>query len=78
LQKGLYHQRSLNKLQLKKILDEDGSYSDYLRDVFPKYYDKSFLTVKKGNGKDFVFFKYSTNSGKFDVEKEKKDLESEE
>jgi hypothetical protein len=43
----------------------------------PKYYDKSFLPVKKGNNKDFVFFKYSTNNGKVD-HNEKEDLESEE
>jgi hypothetical protein len=65
-------QQFLNKPHVKKVIDEDVSYSDDLRDGFPKYYDKSFLPVKKGNSKDFVFFKYSTNN-----EKEKEDLESE-
>jgi hypothetical protein len=66
-------QQSLNKSRDKKIKDEDVSYTDDLRDVFPKYYNKSFLPVKKGDSKDFVFFKYSTNN-----ENEKECLESEE
>jgi hypothetical protein len=73
LQKQLNHKKSFIKPQLKKIIDEDVSYTDDLRDVFPKYYDKPFLPIKKGDSKDFVFFKYSTNN-----EKEKEDLESEE
>jgi hypothetical protein len=70
--------KSLNKPQVKKIIDEDVSYTDDLRDVFSKYYDKSFKPVKKDNSKDFVFFNYSTNNGKIDVDNEKEDLESEE
>jgi hypothetical protein len=46
--------------------------------VFPKYFEKSFLSVKKGDGKDFVFFKYSANNGNVDDENEKEDFESEE
>jgi hypothetical protein len=60
----------------KKIKDEDVSYTDDLRDVFPKYYDKSFKPVKKDNSKDFVFFKYSTNNGNIDNDNENEDLES--
>jgi hypothetical protein len=41
------HQRSLNKPHVKKIIYEDVSYTDDLLDFFPKYYDKSFLPVKK-------------------------------
>jgi hypothetical protein len=77
LQQEQKEQRSLNKHKVKKIIDEDISYTDDLHDEFPKYYDKSFLPVKKGNSKDFVFFKYSTNNGNVD-ENEKEDLESEE
>jgi alpha-D-ribose 1-methylphosphonate 5-triphosphate synthase subunit PhnI len=57
-QKEQKEQQSLNKSHVKKIIDEDVLYTDDLRDVFPKYYDKSFLSVKKDNSKDFVFFKY--------------------
>jgi hypothetical protein len=73
LQQELNHQRSFIKPQLNKIIDEDVSYTDDIRDVFPKYYDKSFLPVKKEDSKDFVFFKYSTNN-----ENKKEDLEFEE
>jgi hypothetical protein len=64
----------VNKSHGKKIEDEN----DDLRDVFPKYYDKSFKPVKKDNSKDFIFFKYSTNNGNVDNDNEKEDLESEE
>jgi hypothetical protein len=77
LQQEQKEQQSLNKLHVKKIKDEDVSYTDNLRDVFPKYYNKSFKPVKKGNSKDFVFFEYSTNDQIFD-DSEKEDLESEE
>jgi hypothetical protein len=46
--------------------------------MFPKYYDKSFKPVKKGDSKDFVFLKYSTNNGMIDDDSEKEDVESEE
>jgi hypothetical protein len=78
LQREQKEQQSLNKHYVKKIIDEDVSYTNDLRDVFPKYYDKSFKPVKKGSSKDFVFFKYSTNNGKVDDDNEKEDLESEE
>jgi hypothetical protein len=67
----------LNKSQIKKIKDENDSYTDDLRDVFPKYYNKSFKPVRKGDSKNFVFFKYSTNDRIID-NSEKEDLESEE
>jgi hypothetical protein len=67
----------LNKSQIKKIENENDSYTDDLRDVFPKYYNKSFKLVRKGDSKDFVYFKYSTNDQIID-ECEKEDLESEE
>jgi hypothetical protein len=74
---GADHQRSHNKPQVKKIIDEYISYTNDIYDVFPKYYDKSFLPVRKGACKDFVFFKYSTYDWKSDVNK-KEDLEFEE
>jgi hypothetical protein len=77
LQQEQKEQQSLNKSRFKKIKDEDVSYTDDLRDVFLKYYDKSFKPVKKWNSKDFVFFKYSTDNGN-DNDNEKEDLESEE
>jgi hypothetical protein len=78
LQQEQKEQQSLNKSRIKKIEDENVSYTDDLRDIFPKYYDKSFKPVKKGRSKDFVFFKYSTNNGNVDNDNEKEDLESEE
>jgi hypothetical protein len=76
LQQQLNHQRSI--INLKKIRDEDVSCTDDLRDVFPNYYDKPFLPFKKGDRKDFIFFKYSTNNGKVDDYNEKEEFESEE
>jgi hypothetical protein len=73
LQQELNHQRSIVKPQLKKIIDEDVSYTNDIRDVLPNYYDKSFKPVKKYNNKNFIFFKYSTNN-----DNEKEDLQSEE
>jgi hypothetical protein len=78
LQREQKEQELLNKSRIKKIEDENVSYTDDLHDVFPKYYDKSFKPVKKDNSKDFVFFKYSTNNGNIDNDNEKEDLESEE
>jgi hypothetical protein len=74
LQQEQKEQRLLIKPQLKKIIDEDVSCTDDLRDVFPKYYDKSFLPVKKGDSKNFVFFKYSTNNGNVDMIMKNKNL----
>jgi hypothetical protein len=65
------NKRVFCNVKKKKIENENNSYTDDLRDVFPKYYHKSFLPVKKGNSRDFVFFKYSTNN-----DNEKEDLES--
>jgi hypothetical protein len=76
LQREQKEQQLLNKSRIKKIEDEDVSYTDDLRDVFPKYYDKYFKPIKKDNSKDFVFFKYSTNNGNVDNNNEKEDLES--
>jgi hypothetical protein len=67
-----------NNHSIKKIKDKDVLYTDDLRNVLPKYYDKSNKPVKKGSSKDFVFFKYSTNNGNIDDDSEKGDLESEE
>jgi hypothetical protein len=77
LQREEKEQESLNKSQIKKIENENDSYTDELRDVFPKYYNKSFKPVKKGDSKDFVYFKYTTNDRIID-DSEKEDLESEE
>jgi hypothetical protein len=77
IQQEQKEQQSFNKPLVKKIKDEDVSYTDDLRHVFPKHYNKSFKLVKKSNSKDFVFFKYSSNNGKID-ENEKEDLECEE
>jgi hypothetical protein len=78
LQQKQKKQELLNKSRSKKIENENVSYTDNLRDVFLKYYSKSFKPVKKNNSKDFVFFKYSTNDGMIDNDNEKEDLESEE
>jgi hypothetical protein len=58
------------------IIDENISCTDYLRDVFPSYYNKFFLHVRKGNNKDFVFFKYSTDNEKEDPESEEQSSSS--
>jgi hypothetical protein len=47
LQREQKEQEILNKSKIKKI-DENASYTDDIRDVFPKYYNKSFKPVKKG------------------------------
>jgi hypothetical protein len=64
-------QQSLNKSQIKKIENENHSYTDDLQEVFPKYYNNSFKPVKKSNSKYFVFFKYSTNVGMIDDNEKK-------
>jgi hypothetical protein len=73
LQREQKEQEILNKSNSKKIADENASYTDDIRDVFPKYYDKSFKPVKKGNSKDFIFFKYSTNDTMIDDDNEKEE-----
>jgi hypothetical protein len=72
LQREQKEQGSLNKPHVKKIIDEDASYTDDLRDVFPNHYDKSFQLIKKGdnNNKNFMFFKYSNDNEKEDFESE--------
>jgi hypothetical protein len=47
LQREEKEQQSLNKSQIKKIENENVSYTDHLRDVFPKYYNKSFKLLEK-------------------------------
>jgi hypothetical protein len=64
LQQEQKEQQSFNKSHTKKIIDEGVSYTDDLRDVFPKYYHKFFKPVKKGDNKDFEFFKYSIDNEK--------------
>jgi hypothetical protein len=53
---------------LKKVLKDGTPFTAYLRETFPKYYNKCFVLIQKKPNNDFVFFKYYTEDGKGDDE----------
>jgi hypothetical protein len=62
---------------MKKLLKDGAPFTGDLRETFPEYYNKCFVSIKKKPNNDFVFFKYYTDDGKGDDE-ETEDSESDE
>jgi hypothetical protein len=53
---------------LKKILKEGAQFTGDLSKIFPEYYNKYFLPIRKKNDNEFVLFKYFTDDEKGDDE----------
>jgi hypothetical protein len=68
LQCYIDYQRSIINSNFKKVLKEGAPFTSDLREMFPKYYSKCFVPIKKKPDNDFVIFKYYTEDGKGDDE----------